>query len=164
MVPHLPAPFKRAGLSAFRRLPASVRRRAVHAGTPNFTVGAVVLLRDAAGRVLLVRQRHSGGWSLPGGLLAPGETPEQAAARELGEELGIPLEATRLTPAAPSAVVDPRARRVDIVFSATAPDELRIDGLEVLEARWFAPEGLPARCWGGTRRVLQRCGVSPIGP
>ncbi|MDQ6875241.1 MAG: NUDIX hydrolase [Actinomycetota bacterium] len=155
MIARLPAPLKRVGLSAFRRMPASLRRRAVHAGTPNYTVGAVVVVRDAAGRVLLVRQRHSGGWSLPGGLLGHGETPELAALRELGEELGLSVEAGRLQPATPNAVVDPRARRVDMVYSLREPAEISVDGLEVLEARWFAPEGLPARCWGATRQILQ---------
>jgi 8-oxo-dGTP diphosphatase len=45
------------------------------------------------GRVLIGKRRpgkHMGGrWEFPGGKLEPGETPEEALARELEEELGV---------------------------------------------------------------------------
>jgi 8-oxo-dGTP diphosphatase len=54
---------------------------------------AVCVVRDAGGRVLLAertgRQRSAGFWELPGGKIDAGETPQQAAARELEEETGI---------------------------------------------------------------------------
>jgi 8-oxo-dGTP pyrophosphatase MutT (NUDIX family) len=40
--------------------------------------------------------RHSGQVSLPGGVLEPGETFEQAALREAHEEIGLPLHAVRV--------------------------------------------------------------------
>lgn len=54
---------------------------------------AVNILRDADGRVLVAerteRQISAGFWELPGGKVDPGETPIQAAARELAEEIGV---------------------------------------------------------------------------
>jgi 8-oxo-dGTP pyrophosphatase MutT (NUDIX family) len=49
------------------------------------------ILRDAAGRVLLIHfvLPNMTFWATPGGGLEPGETPLQAAHRELHEELGI---------------------------------------------------------------------------
>jgi 8-oxo-dGTP pyrophosphatase MutT (NUDIX family) len=58
---------------------------------------ARVLLVDAGGRVLLFsgwdpsRPDHRY-WFTPGGGLDPGETPAQAAARELAEETGLRLD------------------------------------------------------------------------
>ena len=41
-------------------------------------------------------KRHSGQYALPGGRLDPGETPQQAALRELEEELGLVLDGGRV--------------------------------------------------------------------
>jgi 8-oxo-dGTP diphosphatase len=50
-------------------------------------VFAVVLARGPEG-VLLVFNRYRRVWELPGGLIDAGETPREAAARELAEEAG----------------------------------------------------------------------------
>lgn len=54
-------------------------------------VAADVLLRDAAGRVLLVNPTYKPGWDLPGGMAEANEPPERAVTRELGEELGLDI-------------------------------------------------------------------------
>jgi ADP-ribose pyrophosphatase YjhB (NUDIX family) len=52
-------------------------------------VAAGVLFRDAVGRILLARPTYKDGWDIPGGYVEPGESPKQAAAREVEEELGL---------------------------------------------------------------------------
>jgi mutator protein MutT len=57
---------------------------------PIVSAGGVLL--DASGRVLLIQRARppaAGTWSLPGGRLEPGETPEQAVVREVLEETAM---------------------------------------------------------------------------
>ena len=50
---------------------------------------ALILTRRAA-----ALRSHAGQWALPGGRIDPGETPEQAALRELDEEVALRLPAS----------------------------------------------------------------------
>lgn len=52
-------------------------------------VAADVLLRDEAGRILLVDPNYKPDWDLPGGMAEANEPPDEAARRELAEELGL---------------------------------------------------------------------------
>ena len=62
------------------------------------------LLIDTRGRWLLHRRppdkAHGGLWEFPGGKVEPGETPEAALVRELGEELGIAIDSRAVEPLA----------------------------------------------------------------
>ncbi|MFD7664681.1 NUDIX domain-containing protein [Streptomyces sp. NPDC059788] len=52
-------------------------------------VGADVLFRNAHGEFLIVQPTYKPGWDLPGGMAEANEAPEDAAVREVKEELGI---------------------------------------------------------------------------
>lgn len=66
-----------------------------------------VLCRDEADRVLLVQQRDTRCWSVPGGAIEPGESPADAAAREAFEESGLQLKVGKLQ----AALGGPECRR-----------------------------------------------------
>jgi len=61
--------------------------------TPKVDVRAFVLKDD---KVLLVKERSDGLWTLPGGFADVGETPSQAVIRETKEESGFDVEVIRL--------------------------------------------------------------------
>jgi 8-oxo-dGTP diphosphatase len=62
---------------------------------PRKRVGADVLFRDAAGRILLVDPRYKPDWDLPGGMAEANEPPLDCARREVKEELGIEFVGSR---------------------------------------------------------------------
>ncbi|HXL87938.1 MAG TPA: NUDIX hydrolase [Streptosporangiaceae bacterium] len=54
------------------------------------------LITDPEGRILLVKPYYRDHWTLPGGMVDHGETPESACAREITEELGVNVVIGRL--------------------------------------------------------------------
>lgn len=57
---------------------------------PTLVVSAVCF-RDEVGRILTVRKRGTSMFMLPGGKLEAGESPADAAVREIREEIGVEL-------------------------------------------------------------------------
>lgn len=62
--------------------------------TPKIDVRGALF--DEAGRVLLVRERRDGRWTLPGGWADATDTPAAAVEREVAEEAGLTVRAVRL--------------------------------------------------------------------
>ncbi|POX51142.1 NUDIX hydrolase [Streptomyces sp. Ru71] len=61
---------------------------------PRMAAGA--LFFDSDGRVLMVEPTYKDYWDVPGGYVEVGESPLQAAVREVREELGISVSLGRL--------------------------------------------------------------------
>ena len=154
--------------AAAGRLPIPARRRVFQLGyfalqcwwmirRPR-TSGVKVVLRRGDD-VLLVRHTYGrrSEWDLPGGFLNEGEDPQDAALREISEELG--LRAQR--PVALGAIMVRSAGRRDMRHGYAAdagPDSagLDVDEAEIAQARWFPHDALPAEASDYTRRMVGR--------
>lgn len=124
--------------------------------TPKVDVrGALV---DDAHRILLMRERTDGRWSLPGGWADPGDTPSNAVVREVREETGYSARVVKLIacldrdaqghlPPLPVA-----AYKLFFLCEPTgevsAPEEL-----ETLEVGWFGLAELPPLSAGRVNRA-----------
>jgi ADP-ribose pyrophosphatase YjhB (NUDIX family) len=98
-----------------------------------------VIALDGEGRVLLVRHSYgTAGWMPPGGRPNRGEDPVAAGMRELREETGCGLAhgAEILRP-------DPAAHRLMYVVVGEASGTPKVDGREIVEARFCALDALP---------------------
>jgi 8-oxo-dGTP diphosphatase len=126
---------RRLALRTFRSLPRPLRVLAVRWIAPVHTVGALCFL-ERDGRILLLRQYHRSGWTLPGGLLNRGEDAATAVVREVREETGLRIEV-----GVPFAtLVEPRSRRVDILFAVPVRTEVAVYVAgEAARAAWLTP-------------------------
>ena len=114
--------------------------------TPKVDVRAVVL--NAAGEVLLTREREDGRWSLPGGWADPGESPRMIAVREVREETGREVRAVRLLAALDKAQ-HPHppdlwaVYKLFLLCELTGLETAHTENIETLESAFFAPDALP---------------------
>jgi len=67
-----------------------------HASLPGVVLAAAGLIRDDAGRVLVVKPNYRDFWTLPGGVCEAGEAPHAGCAREVAEEIGLRLPVGRM--------------------------------------------------------------------
>ena len=103
---------------------------------------AVIVLVEWKGRALLARNaRFTGGMhSLVAGFVEPGESFEEAAARELMEETGVEAHEFRYAGSQPWPFPD----SIMVGFRAKARGPgIQVDGKEIVEAAWFGPDALP---------------------
>nr|KIS33064.1 hypothetical protein TQ38_06255 [Novosphingobium sp. P6W] len=114
--------------------------------------GVRVIVLDGQDRVLLVRHSYgSNKWMPPGGGMRRGEDPLLAGARELLEETGCRIVQPRVLQISDEKLHG-TSNAVRIVLGRTG-DEPRADGREIIEARFFALDALPAHM---SERMAQR--------
>lgn len=103
---------------------------------------AVIMLVERADRVLLARNANFRGpfWSCLAGFVEPGETLEQAVAREVMEEVGLEVKDVHYF----GSQAWPFPSQIMIGFQATCREgDFALQASEILEAGWFGPGELP---------------------
>ncbi len=120
---------------------------------PRVDPAVIMLVLDPAGRCLLARNQK---WphrrvSILAGFVEPGESVEQAVAREVREEVGISVGDLRYLGSQPW----PMPQSLMLGFSARASaagqggEPIRVDDDEIAEARWYSREDLRAAIESG---------------
>lgn len=132
-------------LAARARRPGAVRllvRLAARRRRKRGANGVAAVILDLDGRVLLLEhvfwpERR---WALPGGWIRKGEAPEEAARREIREELGVEVAVERLL------AHEQNRGRDDFAWLCRmlVPDAPMRLSFEVLNARWFPRDEIPA--------------------
>ncbi len=115
-------------------------------------------------RILMVRRGRepsAGRWSIPGGRVEPGETPEAAVARELWEETGLAVVVTQLLGLVD--IEDEGHHFVILEFEATLVEGSPVEprpGDDAAEAIWVAMRELAnLHLVDGLAEFLGRAGV-----
>ena len=112
-------------------------------------------------KLLLLKSSYRSAWNFPGGTVRRGETPEAAAKRELGEEIGLSPRALQ-----PAGVVsgrwDGRRDRVHIFeLRLDEPPVLSLDQREIVGAAVVEPAELSGLRLTGPVAAYLRGPVSP---
>ena len=103
---------------------------------------------DECGRVLLQKRGDSENWGFPGGAIELGETPENAAIRELKEETGLDVVVKSLIGVYTDSDMrypnGDQTHSICIVYElGEIGGELKCDNLETLELKYFDIDELP---------------------
>jgi len=117
---------------------SAVKSRKVIVGAAIITDGRVLACERSA------PPEVAGRWEFPGGKVEPGETDEQALARECVEELGVRVQVgARIGPDVPLA----HGRAVLRVFAVRLLDGDQPRALEHTAMRWLAADELDSVRW-----------------
>jgi ADP-ribose pyrophosphatase YjhB (NUDIX family) len=116
--------------------------------TPKIDVRAAVF-RDR--KLLLVRERLDGGWTMPGGWADVGDLPSKAAEREAWEEAGFQVQARRVVGVYDANRVDPLEffHAFKIVFLCEIVGGEARPSMETSEVAFFGQDEIPTVFSGG---------------
>jgi 8-oxo-dGTP diphosphatase len=122
--------------------------------------GCVAYRRDGDALLILLILDKYGRWTLPKGHLEPGESEEQAAAREVIEETAVTGALGPLVARIAYMVIKngrPRPKQVSFFLLQAAAGHAAPQADEVAAAEWFAPDEALARIgYAQVREVLAR--------
>jgi 8-oxo-dGTP diphosphatase len=104
------------------------------------------VIKDRGNRLLLIKRGHEPGaglWSLPGGRIEPGETDQEAVAREILEETGLRVECRDLLGTVELPGLGGAVIQVSDYRAVVAGGDL-VSGDDAEDARWVSAAELDA--------------------
>ncbi len=122
-----------------------VVRKAINYSLPRIVVEGIT--RNEAGEVLMVkpsRGYNKDSWTLPGGFLVYGESPEEAILRETAEEISVEPAISELVYVYSAIGEENSYQWLVFFFRVELPENGEIKpSHEIVETRWFPPEKAP---------------------
>jgi len=144
---------KRLILSVWRAIRGPLQWRVLWFAHAKFMVGVTGVVRDDAGRVLLLHHRMwppEKPWGLPTGYADKGEEFPETIVREVKEETGLDVKVGRLV-----HLKSGYKLRIEVAYEAlVVGGSLNLDNFEILEARWFTPTELPEGMQDSHRQLI----------
>ncbi len=130
--------------------------------TPSVSVRTVILSSDKK-KVLLVKERCDGGYSLPGGWSELGLSPSQSAIKEVKEEAGKIIKIKRLVGTLDryNNIQTTGVPEYIIVFEGEVIEDLKDICYEILDVNYFDIDNLPT--WSSKNvpsqmdRIIKAC-------
>ena len=136
--------------------PACPKGHFVHYDNAPTTVQA---WNERDGAYLILKRNEepfAGEWDLPGGFVEMGESPADAAVREVAEETGLRVTPSEIIGAFTSAYGDSGRHTVDIAYLCRLDGgEFELDRVEKTDAAWFRLDDMPRLAFAGERQALE---------
>ena len=145
--------------------------RALVGHRPLILTGAGVIVLNETGQILLMHRTDNDTWTIPGGMMEPGESAEETARREVLEETGLAIGEMSLLGvfSGPEFFYEypngDRVHNVSVVYlSRNVRGTPHVDRDEGLAVRYFAPTALPEQISPPVRPILRQYVASLSAP
>ena len=119
------------------------------------TGAQLVILNQDRTETLLIKREDFRVWTVPGGRIEAGETPEAAAVREAGEETGYPVAIDNVLGEYWRPQLPNGGALIHAFVGHVTEGERGEASWEAIDVAWFAVDALPKRTLSFAREVIE---------
>lgn len=124
--------------------------------------GPAVIIIDKNKRILLQHRTDNNTWGLPGGIIEPGETMEEAAIRETKEETGLTCKNLKLFNIYSGKQLQYEYPNGDKVYNVSIAylcskysGKIKIDNIESKDVRFFKIKEIPKKILPPQKLIIE---------
>jgi 8-oxo-dGTP pyrophosphatase MutT (NUDIX family) len=128
---------------------------------PKKHMGSGFLLFNKKGEILVVEPNYKEGWEIAGGVVDEGESPLEAAKRELLEELGLTVDNARLLVCDYWPASDGRPDNLMFIFDGGTLSDEEIDSIKLQTSELKSYRFLPHATEAERQAIAERPRLGP---